>query len=164
MTPHATPFNPDAHRLADNRWFEDFALGERFALPSRTLTEALFAAFQLASGDNHPIHYDAEYCRKRGHSGLLAHGLQVFIQTAAGAGMFPHLVDDSLVAFTQASCRFLAPVYVGDTVYPLLEIVALKPQATTGVLTLKATVHNQDSTLVMDGAHEYVIRKKPGTG
>ena len=48
------------HRFAATRWFEDFALGERFYIPSRTQTDALFAAFQLASGDNDPIHYDVE--------------------------------------------------------------------------------------------------------
>ena len=161
MSETSPPFNPASHRLAPTRWYEDFTLGECFPLPSRTMTEALFAAFQLASGDNHPIHYDAHYCARHGHPGLLAHGMQVFIQTAAGAGMFPHSVENSLVAFTEASCRFLAPVYAGDTVYPNLEIVALEPQTTTGVLTLKATVYKQDSSLVMDGLHKYVIRKRP---
>ncbi len=161
MSEQPPTFDPARHRLAPTRWFEDLALGERFPLPSRTMTEALFAAFQLASGDNHPIHYDAHYCAQHGHPGLLAHGMQVFIQTAAGAGMFPHLVDDSLVAFTEASCRFLAPVYAGDTVYPNLEIVGLEPQTTTGVVTLKATVHKHDGSLVMDGQHKYVIRRRP---
>ncbi len=161
MSEKSPIFDPAGHRLAPTRWFEDFVLGECFPAPSRTMTEALFAAFQLASGDNHPIHYDAHYCAGRGHPGLLAHGMQVFIQTAAGAGMFPHVVDDSLVAFTEASCRFLAPVYAGDTVYPNLEIVLLEPQTTTGVVTLKATVHKQDGSLVMDGQHKYVIRKRP---
>ena len=27
------------HRFAPTRWFEDFALGERFYIPSRTQTE-----------------------------------------------------------------------------------------------------------------------------
>jgi acyl dehydratase len=161
MTKSAQPFVPERHELAPTRWFEDFTLGERFPLPSRTMTDALFAAFQLASGDNHPIHYDAHYCARHGHPGLLAHGMQVFIQTAAGAGMFPHCTGDSLVAFTEASCRFLAPVYAGDTVYPDLEIVALEPQTSTGVVTLKATVNKHDGTLVMEGQHKYVIRKRP---
>ena len=42
-------FDIDRHRLAESRWFEDFTPGERFVLPSRTMTDALFAAFQLAS-------------------------------------------------------------------------------------------------------------------
>src|SRR5271154_1547176 len=83
-------FDPARHRMvAEQRWFEDFRLGERFVLPSRTMTEAIFLAFQAASGDNHPIHYNVEYCRSRGMPGMLAHGLQTLIQTAAGAGSFP---------------------------------------------------------------------------
>ncbi|HEX5531640.1 MAG TPA: dehydratase, partial [Methylomirabilota bacterium] len=46
-------FSPETHRLATTRWFDDLTVGERFANPSRTMTEALFAAFQLASADNH---------------------------------------------------------------------------------------------------------------
>ncbi len=61
-----TEFDPKNHRMvAEQRWFEDFTLGERFVIPSRTMTEAVFAAFQTASGDTHPVHYDIEYCRAR---------------------------------------------------------------------------------------------------
>jgi acyl dehydratase len=156
------PFDIDRdHRFAPTRWFEDFALGERFWIPSRTLNEALFAAFQLASGDNDPIHYDVEYCRRRGHRGLLAHGMQVLVQTAAGAGVFPHLVADSLLGMLECSAMLRAPVYCGDTVYPMLEIAELKPQRTTGVLAMRATVHNQRSELVLEGMHRYLIRKRP---
>lgn len=70
-------FTPEAHRLAEPRWFDDLQVGESFYIPSRTMTDALFAAFQLASADNHPIHYDREYCRTHGHRDLLAHGLLV---------------------------------------------------------------------------------------
>jgi acyl dehydratase len=149
------------HRFAPTRWFEDFQVGERFWIPSRTQTDALFAAFQLASGDNDPIHYDAEYCKQRGHPGMLAHGLQVMIQTAAGAGVFPHMVSESLVAMLECQAKFVAPVYAGDTLYPSLEITELVPQTTTGLMTMRATVHNQRSELVLDGAHRYLIRKKP---
>ena len=153
-------FDPSQHHLCAQRWFDDFALGERFLLPSRTLTEALFAAFQMASGDNHPIHYDLEYCRVRGMPHLLAHGFQVLIQTAAGAGHFPHVVGESLKAFLDQSSRFLAPVYSGDTLYPLLEVVELKPQNTTGVVTLRSTIHNQDDVLVLEGMQKFLIRKR----
>jgi len=69
-------FDRRRHRFPESRFFEDLAVGERFYIPSRTVTEANFAAFQTVSADNHPIHYDVEYCRERGHPGLLAHGFQ----------------------------------------------------------------------------------------
>jgi acyl dehydratase len=157
-------FDPARHRLGPSRYFEDFALGETFHIPSRTVTEAQFLAFQAASGDNHPIHYDREFCRRRGHPDLLAHGYQVLIQTAAGAGQFPFLVEDSLMGFIEQSSRFLKPVYAGDTLYPLLTVAELKPQRTTGVLTLASTVHNQKRELVLEGVQKYLIRKRPAPG
>jgi acyl dehydratase len=125
------------------------------------MTDALFAAFALASGDNHPVHYDVEYCRARGMPHMLAHGFQVVIQTAPGAGLFPHLVEESLKGFIEQSSRFLAPVYVGDTLYSMLEVTALVPGRTTGVLELSTTVHNQKGVLVMDGKQKFLLRKRP---
>ncbi|HEU0082056.1 MAG TPA: MaoC family dehydratase [Bradyrhizobium sp.] len=154
-------FDPAQHRRHANRWFEDFAVGERFVLPSRTMTDALFATFQAASGDNHPVHYDREYCRRRGMPDMLAHGFQVLIQTAAGAGDFPYMVEDSLVGFLEQSSRFLKPVFSGDTLYPALEVVELAPGRTTGVIAMRSAVHNQKSELVMDGTQRYLLRKKP---
>lgn len=155
-------FDPASHRLVPGqRWFEDFALGERFVLPSRTMTEAIFLAFQAASGDNHPVHYDVEYCRARGMPQMLAHGFQVVIQTAAGAGLFPHMVEESLKGFLDQSSRFLHPVVAGDTLYPALEVDELTPQRTTGVLGLRSTVHNQKGVLVMDGRQRYLLRRRP---
>src|SRR2546430_15881331 len=90
-----TDFDPAHHRMvSEQRWFEDFVLGERFVIPSRTQTSAVFAAFQTASGDTHPIHYDVEYCRARGMPDLLAHGFQTLVHTAPGAGLFPYIVGN----------------------------------------------------------------------
>lgn len=155
------PFDPAQHRYGESSYFEDLAVGQRFYIPSRTQTSALFSAFQLASGDNHPIHYDRPYCQARGHRDLLAHGLQVAIQAASGAGVFPHVLGDSLIGFIDQSSRFLAPVYAEDTLYPMLEITALEPGRTTGVVVVAVTIHNQDGDLVMDGQHRYLIRRRP---
>src|SRR3954452_24973843 len=154
-------FDPSRHRRFETRWFEHFELGDRFVLPSRTMTDALFAAFQMASGDNHPVHYDVEYCRRRGMPHMLAHGFQVLIQTAAGTGDFPYYVEDSLIGFIEQSSRFLRPVFSGDTLYPALEVVELAPNRTTGVIALKSPVHNQNSDLVMEGMQRYLVRKRP---
>jgi acyl dehydratase len=154
-------FDPAAHKLVPSRYFLDFQLGEVFIIPSRTVTEAQFLAFQAASGDNHPIHYDREFCRRHGHRDLLAHGFQVLIQTAAGAGLFPYHVEESLIGFIEQSSRFLKPVYAGDTLYPKLTIVELKPQRTTGVMVCASTIHNQKGELVMEGRQSYLIRMRP---
>ena len=158
-----TAFDPSQHRMVpEQRWFEDFRLGERFILPSRTMTEALFLAFQGASGDNHPIHYDVEFCKARGMPGLLAHGLQTLVQTAPGTGLFPYMTEDSMVGFLEQSSKFLKPVFAGDTLYPALEIDELTPGRTTGVVGFRSTIFNQRKDLVLEGTQRYLVRKRPG--
>jgi acyl dehydratase len=155
-------FDPAHHRMvSEQRWFEDFAIGERFVLPSRTMTSAVFAAFQAASGDTHPVHYDVEYCRTRGMPDLLAHGFQTLIHTAPGAGLFPFLVEESLIGFLEQSSRFLKPVYAGDTIYPALEVAELAGGHSTGVVGLRSTVFNQRRELVLEGMQKFLIRRRP---
>lgn len=154
-------FDPAEHKRYETRWFEDFSVGEKFVLPSRTMTDAIFLAFQAASGDNHPIHYDVEFCRARGMPHMLAHGYQILIQTAAGAGTFPFMTEDSLIGFLDQSSKFLAPVYVGDTLYGTLVINEVKPGRTTGVVGMRTTVHNQKRKLVLEGTQRYLLRKRP---
>lgn len=140
------------------RGFAELSVGERFPLPSRTITHAHFAAFQALTGDNHPIHYDRPYCQALGHPDMLAHGLHVVALTAAGAGLFPHVVGPHLIGFTEVSARFLRPVFPDDTLYPLLEITELRPQRRTGVVVMAATVDNQRGERVLEGRHSYLLR------
>jgi acyl dehydratase len=155
-----TKFTPDDHRVMPLRGFEELRIGEVFKSPSRTIGDANFAAFQTVSLDNHPIHYDVEYCRKLGHPAPLAHGLQVLSFTAAGSGLFPHVIGESLIGFIEVNAKFLKAVYPGDTLYPALEITELVPQRTTGIVAMRATVHNQKSELVLDGVHKYLLKLK----
>jgi acyl dehydratase len=148
----------DSHRLVPARRFADLKIGERYPLPSRTLGDGNFAAFQAISLDNHPIHYDTEYCQALGHPGVLAHGLQVLCFTAAGAGLFPHEIGDNLLGMIEVKAKILKSAYPGDTLYPLLEITDLKAQRSTGLVTMGASVTNQTGETVLDGEHVYLLR------
>ena len=137
----------DNQGATNSKYFEDFAVGDKYLIPSRTQTSSIFSMFQAASGDNEPIHYDKEFCKKKGHPDMLAHGLQVLIQTAAGAGSFPSEVRDSLVGLIEVSGKMLKPVYREDTLYPELIVSKLVPQNTTGILEMRATVKNQKNII-----------------
>jgi acyl dehydratase len=151
-------FDPFSRPLVPERGFDELRIGEPFPCPARTLTDAHFTAFQALSGDNHPIHYDRPYCEALGHRDLLAHGLHVLALTAAGAGLFPHVVGRRLIGFVDVSARFLKAVYPGDTLYPLLEIIALERQRTTGLVRMTATIDNQNGVRVLEGTHAYLLR------
>jgi acyl dehydratase len=147
-------------KFSDSKYFEDFKIGEQFYIPSRTVSESHFAAFQLASGDNHPLHYDREYCRELGYPDLMAHGYQMLMLTAPGAGDFPYVCEASLIAFIEQSSKFLKPVFLGDTLYPELTVRSLKPGNTTGVVTLSSTIYNQRNELCMVGEMKFLIKKR----
>ncbi|MFF5854487.1 MaoC family dehydratase [Streptomyces sp. NPDC012751] len=152
-------FDPEAFLVVPARTFDELRVGEVFRAPSRTLTDAHAAAFQTVSADNHPVHYDAEWARRHGHSAPVVHGLQVLAFTAPGATLFPHVIGEVFVSFLELSCSFLGEVHSGDTLYPALTITALEPEGDTGTVTTKATVHNQRGELVLSGQHKYLLRR-----
>jgi len=67
-------------------------------------------------------------------------------------------VGDVFIAFTSVSCKFLAEVHAGDTLYPQLEITDLAPRGDAGQVTTRATIHNQHGQLVLDGEHTYLLK------
>src|SRR5947199_66608 len=88
----------------------------------------LDATFPGLTGDNHPLHYDVEYARHTRFGRPVAHGLLLASMTALGAGILAPRVQESVVAFVEQSARLLAPAFVGDTLYPELEVVELQPR------------------------------------
>lgn len=145
---------PDVER----RGFEELEVGEVFELPRRVFDTDTFAAFQQVSGDGHPMHYDRDDCRARGHKDVLAHGLMVTCYGAAGAGTFPYVVEDCILGMLEQSTRFLAPVVRGDELTGRLRVSELHRQRTTGVVVLDLEIDNQDGLRVADGRHSYLLR------
>jgi acyl dehydratase len=146
--------------LSDQLYFEDFRLGDRFKAPSKTLTDAHFLFFAGLTGDNHPLHYDVEYARATRFGRPVAHGLLLASMTALGAGLLAPRVQESIVAFVEQSARFLGPAFVGDTIYPELEVSGLEPKSSTGLLTFTCRLRNQRDEIVLEGLHAYLIKKR----
>ncbi len=143
------------------RYFEDFAIGDRFASPSKTLTDAHFLFFAGMTGDAHPIHYDDEYARKTRFGRRLAHGLLLTSMTAVGASTLAPVIEASIVAFVEQRTRFVAPAFLGDTVYPAHEVVGLERKRSAGLLTLRVALRNQRDEIVLEGEHKYLIAYRP---
>ena len=143
------------------RWFEDFRVGDRFGSPSRTLTDAHFMFFAGLTGDNHPIHYDDEYARRTRFGRRVAHGLLLTSLSALGASTLAPILEHSIVAFVEQSSRFKAPAFIGDTLKPDHEVVALERKRSAGLLTLRVTLTNQRGEIVLEGEHRYLIAYRP---
>ena len=142
-------------------FFEDFKIGDRFVSPARTLTDAHFMFFAGMTGDAHPLHYDDEYAKHTRFGRRLAHGLLLTSLTALGASTLAPFIEDSIVAFVEQSTRFVSPAFIGDTLRPHHEVVALERKRSAGLVTLRATLSNQREELVLEGQHRYLIGYRP---
>jgi acyl dehydratase len=143
--------------VSAQRWFDDFAVGETFESPAKTLTDAHFMFFAGMTGDAHPLHYDDEYAKKTRFGRRLAHGLLLTSLTAVGASTLAPIIEDSIVAFVEQRTNFRGPAFIGDTVKPRHEIVALERKRSAGLLTLRVTLENQRGEIILEGEHRYLI-------
>ena len=148
--------------MKDEMYFEDFKAGDRFKIPSRTMTDAHFLFFAGMTGDNHPIHYDEEYCKRTGFGSRVAHGLLLAGMTALGASDLSAAMENSVVAFVEQSSRFLRPVFIGDTLSVVLEVTEVEPRRTTGVVRMKTRMTNQRGEEVLEGSHTYLFKRRAG--
>jgi 3-hydroxybutyryl-CoA dehydratase len=142
-------------------YFEDFRIGDRFRSQSKTLTDAHFLFFAGMTGDAHPIHYDDEYGKRTRFGRRLAHGLLLTSLTAVGATTLGPLIVDSIVAFVEQTTRFVAPAFIGDTILPEHEVVAVDRKRSAGLVTLRVTLTNQRGETVLEGQHKYLIAYRP---
>jgi 3-hydroxybutyryl-CoA dehydratase len=142
-------------------WFDDFKLGDRFESPGKTLTDAHFMFFAGMTGDAHPIHYDDEYAKTTKFGRRLTHGLLLTSLTAVGASTLAPVIEASIVAFVEQTTRFKAPAFLGDTLKPRHEVVALDRKRSAGLLTLRVTLTNQRGEVVLEGEHRYLIACRP---
>ena len=144
----------------DSRTIEELKQGDR-AFVQKTVTEADILLFAAVSTDNNPAHIDDAYACQTRFRRRMAHGMLT-------AGLVSSVLGGQLPGpgsiYVSQTLQFLAPVYAGDTLYPRLTVTELKPQRTTGVLTMATSIHNQNRTLVLDGLQKYLIRRRPAVG
>ncbi len=146
--------------MIKQKFFEDFQIGDTFKSPSKTIHDGHFLFFAGLTGDSHPIHYDDEYCKKHKFGKRVTHGLLLTAMTALGGSNLSTKVEDSMEAFLSQSSRFLKPVFIGDTIYPELEVSEMIAKKNNGVVKCKSTVKNQNGEVVLEGEHVYIIKKR----
>lgn len=146
--------------LIQQRYFDDFEVGQKYEFGRRTVTDTHFALFSAISGDNHPIHYDDEYAKTRRFGRRVSHGLLIAGMTALGAAPLSALLHDSMVAFLDFSARFVKPVFVGDSIVVEATVSDLRPKGDTGIIRFDIEVTNQEGDTVLTGTHSYMLKTR----
>lgn len=144
------------------RWFDDFRVGERFALPRRVLTPNILRAFAEATGHAPELRHNPEDSEAIGYHSMLGHGFLATLQTVAGPGVLPFLIEESLIRLVDQTSRYIRPATDGDTLIPILHVVELEPNSNnTGIVSLRSTIHNQCKALILEGHQRWLLRTRP---
>jgi len=113
---------------------------------SKTVSESDVYLFAGITGDLNPAHVDEEYAKGTFFKQRIAHGL-------LSAGFISAVIAAKLPGpgsvYIGQSLKFLAPVYIGDTVTARVE--AIEVNVNKNRLRLRTTCTKQDGTMVIDG-------------
>jgi acyl dehydratase len=131
-------------------YLDDFAVGQRFALGSKTITAAEIVDY-ARDYDPQPFHLDEDAAAKTPFGGLVASGWQV------GAIAMRLLVDNLLSRAASLGSpgldkvQWLAPVRPGDTLTMtgvVREVIPSRSKPDRGVVMSRYEMHNQRGELV----------------
>jgi 3-hydroxybutyryl-CoA dehydratase len=131
--------------------FEQFRTGDA-ATFTKTITEADVLLFAAVSGDNYPLHVDAEYAKTTRFGQRAAHGMLTASLLSTVTGM---LLQKPGGIYVEQQVRFKRPVFIGDTLTARSEVVELIPQRRR--MRVRAGVVNQRGESVLEG--EGIIQK-----
>jgi 3-hydroxybutyryl-CoA dehydratase len=142
-------------------WFEDIAVGDRFATGGIVVTESLIQAFAGLSGDFFDLHVDDEFARTLGFPGRVAHGILGLALTDGLKNRAEHRFR--AVASLGWNWRFTGPILVGDRIRAEIEVTARREtkRADRGIVTLAFEVKNQRGETVQQGTNDLMVLRRP---
>ena len=155
------PVMPALAKTGSGRFFEDFRLGEiiRHATP-RTITAGDVALYTALYGGRFAVQSSDAFARAIGYPRAPVDDLLVF-HVVFGKTV-PDISLNAVANLGYAAGRFLAPVYPGDTLRTVSEVIGLKENSNrqTGVVYVRSTGFNQDGAEVLDYVRWVMVRKR----
>jgi len=147
--------------IIPGKYFEEFAEGEEFITPSRTITETDIVNFAALSGDYHPLHTDEVYASNTVHKGRIAHGALI---AAISTGLMGRLglFDSTAIANMGQEWRFTHVVKIGDTINVKIKILEKREtkKKEAGLIIREITIFNQKGEQVGEGKATMLVKRK----
>ncbi len=142
-------------------YFEDYVVGSMRTSIGRTITETDIVVHAGQTGDFFPHHMDAEWCKTQPFGARMAHGTLVL---SVSVGMLAGEINESAMSYGYDKVRFVAPVYIGDTITSKAEIIAKREHAKRpedfGMVDEQVSVINQKGETVIAFTHLYLVNRK----
>jgi acyl dehydratase len=142
-------------------FYEDYALGDEFVTPARTVTEADVTMFAALSGDYNRLHTDAEYAAQGPFGERIAHGL-LGLSMVIGLAFRTEIDPDGAVAFLGLSWKFTGPIKFGDTVHATIRITDMRPtrHPERGIIVQSTQLLNQRGEIVQSGELTMMLKRR----
>ncbi len=143
------------------QYWEEYEIGYTRTSTGRTITESDIVIHAGQTGDFYPHHMDAEFAKNTPFGQRVAHGTLVL---SVGVGMLANEINDAAFSYGYDRVRFIAPVFIGDTIVSKAEIVAKREHAKSpekyGIVDEQVTVTKQSGEVVIAFVHVYMVERK----
>ncbi|HSR80968.1 MAG TPA: MaoC family dehydratase [Hyphomicrobiaceae bacterium] len=153
-----------AGKTNPGNYFEDFAVGQvlEHATP-RTLTSGDIAVYNSLYGPRFAVQSSDQFARALGYPRSPVDDLIVF-HTVFGKTV-ADISRNAIANLGYAECRFLVPVYPGDTLSATSEIIGLRENSNraSGVVYVRSRGRNQNGEIVLEYVRWVMVRKRDQT-
>lgn len=149
------------NKTSAGNFFEDFSVGQviRHATP-RTVTVGDVSLYSALYGTRFAVQSADSFAQALGYPRAPVDDLLVF-HTVFGKTV-PDISLNAVANLGYAGGRFLAPVYPGDTLQAVSEVIGLRENSNgkSGVVYVRSTGFNQDGIEVLDYVRWVMVRKR----
>jgi len=156
-----TDSNKTNFKTGSGNFFEDFRVGQviKHATP-RTITVGDVALYIGLFGPRFAVQSSDAFAQAIGYPRAPVDDLLVF-HVVFGKTV-PDVSLNAVANLGYAACRFLAPVYPGDTITAVSEGIGLKENSSrkTGIVFVRSTGVKQDGTKVLEYARWVMVHKR----
>jgi len=124
--------------------YEQMTVGQVFRTARRTVTETDLVTFITWGGFHEPLFWENSHAAEGGYTGRLIPGAMTY-SLAEGLVLQTNVLHGTGLAMLEMELKILGPVYVGDTLYAIVETTAARPTSDgrRGVVTSRVGVRNQ---------------------
>ncbi|BBB31455.1 MaoC family dehydratase [Neptunomonas japonica] len=135
-------------------YLEDLEVGQT-ANYAKTITEADVVLFAGISGDDNPVHINAEYAAQTMFKDRIVHGM--FSAALISAVLGTRMPGPGAIYIDQ-QLSFKAPVYIGDTVTATATVMEINEQRRRVTLKTVCTVKGK---IVAEGVATNMVDRRP---
>jgi len=142
-------------------FFEDFRIGQviKHATP-RTITTGDVALYTALYGSRFAVQSSDVFAKNIGYARAPVDDLLVF-HIVFGKTV-PEISLNAIANLGYASCQFLLPVYPGDTLNAISEVIGLRENSNkqSGVVYVRSKGFNQKGKVILDYVRWVMVRKR----